>query len=136
MAKFIKPKSVWGASVSATPPKAGRLRRLFSNCDNALTLVFVYTCEPLAVITKTVPMPERAIALSQEFCGNRIALSLMPMAQENRNLQGKDVNDPPPGRKPYQEPAFRHERVFETMALSCGKVEPTSFMCAHKRNSS
>ena len=24
-------------------------------------------------------------------------------------------------KKPYQKPAFRHERVFETMALACGK---------------
>jgi hypothetical protein len=26
------------------------------------------------------------------------------------------------GKKSYQKPAFRHERVFETLALSCGKV--------------
>jgi hypothetical protein len=32
-------------------------------------------------------------------------------------------------KKVYQEPAFRHERVFETMALSCGKIQPTSFGC-------
>jgi hypothetical protein len=39
-------------------------------------------------------------------------------------------------KKPYQEPAFRHERVFETMALTCGKVAPTDFMCLHiKKNS-
>jgi hypothetical protein len=25
-------------------------------------------------------------------------------------------------RKPYQKPAFRFERVFETQALSCGKI--------------
>jgi len=39
-------------------------------------------------------------------------------------------------KKAYQEPAFRHERVFETMALSCGKIEPTSFQCTHRRSSS
>lgn len=27
-----------------------------------------------------------------------------------------------PKRKPYQKPAFRFERVFETQALSCGKI--------------
>ncbi len=32
-------------------------------------------------------------------------------------------------RKPYQKPAFRYERVFETMALSCGKLSPTQFQC-------
>ncbi len=31
-------------------------------------------------------------------------------------------SDPARRRKPYQKPAFRFERVFETQALSCGKV--------------
>jgi hypothetical protein len=25
-------------------------------------------------------------------------------------------------KRPYQKPAFRHEQVFETMALTCNKV--------------
>jgi len=37
------------------------------------------------------------------------------------------------GRKPYQKPAFRFERVFETMALSCGKVDPTQKHCHYNR---
>jgi len=38
--------------------------------------------------------------------------------------------------KPYQDPAFRYERVFETMALACGKIEPTTFQCRfHRKNS-
>jgi hypothetical protein len=36
---------------------------------------------------------------------------------------------PTHGRKPYQKPAFRFERVFETMALSCGKVNTTQLQC-------
>jgi hypothetical protein len=39
-------------------------------------------------------------------------------------------------KRPYQEPAFRHERVFETMALSCGKVNATEFLCRNHRMSS
>jgi hypothetical protein len=39
-------------------------------------------------------------------------------------------------KKPYQEPAFRHERVFETMALSCGKINPTELLCRLKKMSS
>ena len=40
------------------------------------------------------------------------------------------------GKKPYQKPQFRFERVFETRALSCGKVNPTSLGCkSHKKNS-
>jgi hypothetical protein len=39
-------------------------------------------------------------------------------------------------KKPYQKPAFRHEKIFETMALSCGKVQPTNFQCRFHRNAS
>jgi len=38
-----------------------------------------------------------------------------------------------PARRPYQKPAFQHERVFETMALSCGKVNPTQGGCSSNR---
>ena len=37
--------------------------------------------------------------------------------------------EPARGRGPYQKPAFRFERVFETMALSCGKVNTTQLQC-------
>lgn len=39
-----------------------------------------------------------------------------------------------PRRKPYQKPAFRFERVFETQALSCGKLPFHGTACnvAHK----
>jgi len=40
------------------------------------------------------------------------------------------------GRKPYQKPAFRFERVFETMALSCGKVNATQSHCRFNRMTS
>jgi hypothetical protein len=39
-------------------------------------------------------------------------------------------------KKAYQEPAFRHERVFETMALSCGKIQDTNFACRFNRHTS
>jgi hypothetical protein len=32
-------------------------------------------------------------------------------------------------KKPYRKPAVRHERVFETGALSCGKVQTTQGSC-------
>jgi hypothetical protein len=43
---------------------------------------------------------------------------------DNRALREKQ---PQPGnaskeKKVYQKPAFRYEQVFETQALSCGKV--------------
>ncbi len=39
-------------------------------------------------------------------------------------------------KKPYQKPAFRYERVFETAALSCGKIAGTSPTCNSARKTS
>ena len=39
-------------------------------------------------------------------------------------------------KKPYQKPARRRERVFETSALACGKVQSTQSQCAHNRKNS
>ena len=39
-------------------------------------------------------------------------------------------------KKPYQRPAFRHERVFETMALACGKINTTQLSCQSNRKNS
>lgn len=32
-------------------------------------------------------------------------------------------------KEPYEKPSFRYERVFETMALTCGKIDPTQLQC-------
>ena len=48
-----------------------------------------------------------------------------------------DVAAPDGGTKePYQKPAFRHEKVFETMALACGKVSNTQASCHSNRKNS
>jgi hypothetical protein len=39
-------------------------------------------------------------------------------------------------RKPYRKPSYRFEQVFETMALACGKVQPTEFKCHFNRRNS
>jgi hypothetical protein len=39
-------------------------------------------------------------------------------------------------KKRYQKPAFRYERVFETLALSCGKISGTSTNCNNQRKTS
>jgi len=39
-------------------------------------------------------------------------------------------------RKPYQKPAVRYERVFETSALTCGKVHTTQSGCHQVRKNS
>ena len=39
-------------------------------------------------------------------------------------------------KKPYVKPSFQHERVFETMALTCGKVNATQAQCKTNRKNS
>ena len=39
-------------------------------------------------------------------------------------------------KKLYVKPTVRHERIFETMALSCGKVQSTQGSCHHNRRTS
>jgi hypothetical protein len=59
------------------------------------------------------------------------------MTEENENIDEKNAAKVPrPAKKPYQKPSFRYERVFETMALSCGKVHPTQFQCRFNRKNS
>lgn len=45
-------------------------------------------------------------------------------------------NRPKKTKKPYNKPSFQHERVFETMALACGKISPTQFQCRFNRKNS
>lgn len=40
------------------------------------------------------------------------------------------------GRKPYHKPVLRFERVFETSALTCGKVQSTQSGCHQNRKTS
>jgi hypothetical protein len=59
------------------------------------------------------------------------------MSQEKANSDQKKVSENRRGgKKPYQKPDFRYERVFETMALSCGKTSPTEFQCRFNRKNS
>jgi hypothetical protein len=39
-------------------------------------------------------------------------------------------------KRPYVKPEFRHEAVFETMALSCGKIHSTQGACHQNHKNS
>jgi hypothetical protein len=39
-------------------------------------------------------------------------------------------------KKSYVKPDVRHEQVFETMALNCGKAQATQTSCKYQRSSS
>jgi hypothetical protein len=49
-------------------------------------------------------------------------------------VKAPEESKPARGRKPYQKPAFQFERVFETMALSCGKTAGAGVNCQHGRS--
>jgi len=57
------------------------------------------------------------------------------MAREESNM-GDETASSWNGKKPYTKPSYRYERVFETMALSCGKVGPVEFQCRFNRRNS
>jgi hypothetical protein len=50
----------------------------------------------------------------------------------------KRPGDPgqPTAKRPYFKPAFEFERAFETMALSCGKINITQAQCKFNRKNS
>jgi hypothetical protein len=61
------------------------------------------------------------------------------MSDTERNLAQGNGETPAAARdarKPYQKPSFRFEQVFETMALQCGKVNPTQAGCGSVRQAS
>jgi len=38
-------------------------------------------------------------------------------------------------KKPYSKPEFRYERVFETLALACGKIQDVQQQCQFNKKS-
>jgi hypothetical protein len=59
------------------------------------------------------------------------------MANEDPGFADRRVNQREnTTKKPYEKPAFRFERVFETSALTCGKTDPTSTLCKVNRKAS
>ena len=59
---------------------------------------------------------------------------MIPQEQKDRQSAMKELKQA--AKKPYVKPQVRHERVFETQALSCGKVNPTFGTCALNRKNS
>lgn len=55
---------------------------------------------------------------------------------EDKNTAGAGGENLTETRKPYEPPQVKHERVFETMALSCGKVQGTQGSCRFNRKAS
>lgn len=59
------------------------------------------------------------------------------MSQSEKRIRIHPGADPArTPKKPYHKPAVRYERVFETSALSCGKVQATQAQCHSSRKHS
>jgi len=58
------------------------------------------------------------------------------MSDAERGDDQEPAGDPKPARKPYHKPEFRFERVFETTALACGKINATQKHCHFNRKTS
>jgi hypothetical protein len=59
----------------------------------------------------------------------------MPNGNPVKTEEAKPRPEPTQARKPYEKPAFRYERVFETQALSCGKIGGSSQCHRNKKTS-
>lgn len=57
----------------------------------------------------------------------------MNESEEKNRIPGAEAQR---AKRPYQKPAIRREKVFETTALSCGKVQQTQYSCAQNRKTS
>lgn len=57
-------------------------------------------------------------------------------SQNSNDPEGQSSSTEKPKRKPYTKPSFRFESVFETMALSCGKVNTSQLGCHLNRKNS
>jgi hypothetical protein len=55
---------------------------------------------------------------------------------EGTDRHASPVEAKPAARKPYRKPAVRHEKVFETSALVCGKVSSTQGQCVFNTKNS
>jgi hypothetical protein len=59
------------------------------------------------------------------------------MHESEQTIQGTSATEREGAvKRPYEKPAFRQERLFETGALSCGKVQSTQGACRGNRKTS
>jgi hypothetical protein len=55
---------------------------------------------------------------------------------DKREPENRQATETKRSKKPYRKPDFKFERVFETMALSCGKISAVQAQCRFNRKNS
>ena len=58
------------------------------------------------------------------------------MSEQRKDEAPSDVLPVEGRKKPYEKPKFQYERVFERLALSCGKIDTTEEQCGTQACSS
>lgn len=53
----------------------------------------------------------------------------MRPSRDRTEATEKTAQESGKAKRPYQKPSFRHERMFETTALICGKMASTQGQC-------
>jgi hypothetical protein len=71
-----------------------------------------------------IPAEASSSRWAESFRGERLMATVKPASPEGKPLFQKKQT-----KKSYTKPAFRFERVFETQALSCGKVASHGTAC-------
>jgi hypothetical protein len=58
----------------------------------------------------------------------------MSESRNHHDAGSQRASSPPSAvKKRYAKPDFKHEKVFETMALACGKLSATQAQCRFNR---
>jgi hypothetical protein len=60
----------------------------------------------------------------------------LSMTQKNQPSAERKNAPRSPAKKTYSKPEFRYERVFETLALACGKVHANQGQCRFNKKRS
>jgi hypothetical protein len=60
----------------------------------------------------------------------------MTPIRDKRPLDKLEIAPSTKAKRPYQKPSFQFEKVFETMALACGKLHATQHQCRFNRRNS
>jgi len=107
-----------------------------ADCKTPLSELVVQTvCQQFEV------GPEMAVRDAREFAEELsrhaiLFLSDEPISSAPAGMAAATVGTKSSGKKLYIKPSFRYERVFETMALSCGKVNSNQFQCRSSKKTS
>ncbi len=117
----VDPRLVFFAGVGGTN---GAASPVYSFVHPSVTSVLqnrpelVYTCG-----NATHP-PYYAPGTREDVC--------TPMSKKDQSTTEKPIGEKH-AKKLYTKPAFRHEKVFETMALACGKIHQSVPGCKFQR---